>query len=40
MKMKEINDKMIATSDVEKNQRLFEELMDISNKLQEMRKGQ
>jgi len=39
MKMKEINEKMIATSDVEENQKLFEELMDISARLQEMRKG-
>ncbi len=39
MEMKRLNEEMMKTKDVEENQRIFERLMRISEKMQEMRKG-
>jgi len=38
MKIKEINEKMVATTDEGENERLYRELMKISNKLQIMKR--
>ena len=38
-RVKEINEKMIDTADLEENEELYEELMEISKKMQIMKKG-
>ena len=39
MEMMRLNEKLMSTTDIDENQRIFEELMKISQKMQEMRKG-
>jgi len=39
MKMMKLNEKLMSTTDIDENQRIFEELMKISQKMQDMRKG-
>ena len=38
IKMKELNEKLLNTTDPEENSRLFSELMKVSQKMQEMGK--
>ena len=39
MQIKKINDKMLATEDLDENERLFRKLMEISKRMQNMRRG-
>ena len=39
MEMMRLNEKLMSTTDIDENQHIFEELMKISQKMQEMRKG-
>lgn len=40
MELKKINDKLMGTEDPDENERLFRELMKISDRMQAMRKGE
>jgi len=39
MQIKEYNDQMLATEDLDENEKLFRKLMEISKSMQNMRRG-
>lgn len=39
MQIKEYNDQMLATEDLDENEKLFRKLMEISKRMQNMRRG-
>ena len=39
MQIKEYNDRMLATEDLDENEKLFRKLMEISKHMQNMRRG-
>jgi len=39
MQIKKLNDQMLATQDLDENEKLFRELMEISKCMQNMRRG-